>query len=65
MYNIATVLLIVCLTLSILCLLFGRIYVINNYEIKVDCPRKDLHKITPETLHEIKPYSESEMHQMM
>lgn len=53
MYNIATIFLIVCLTLSILCLLFGKVYVINNYEIKVDCPCKDAHALP-------KPQSESE-----
>lgn len=40
MHNVAMILLIVCLTLSILCLLFGKIYVVNNYEIKLDCPAK-------------------------
>ena len=53
MYNIATVLLMVCLALSILCLLFGKVYVVNNYEIKVDCPHKDAQSLP-------KPHSESE-----
>jgi len=48
MPSVAAILLIVCLTLSILCLLFGKVYVVNNYEIKVDCPKLDIRKPTIE-----------------
>ena len=46
--SIGSMSLICCLIIIILCILCCKVYIVNSYDVSVDCPDKEKHRVSAE-----------------